>query len=257
LSIGQGAGRLVTHIFCEARGMSTQWYYQSGSEQRGPVPATDLMRLVRDGHLGPHDRVWRDGMKEWVPVETVKGLRELISEPVVVNVPRLATAAPRATPAAPRPVVVHTPHPTTAQPRPSAPAIPVARAVAVRTAPPTAPAPVAPVASTAPDIASLATVATQSRARHADKGRRSRNIPIDYAGVNVHSRAIAGFVLCFLPLPLNLAGLFYCLTALSRMRGRPLARGRGLAIAGIIIVCVWIVSAIVSVLLYLHRLGKL
>lgn len=54
--------------------MSEQWYYATDGRQNGPVEARALKQLAADGRLRPDDLVWKDGMKDWVPTSSVKGL---------------------------------------------------------------------------------------------------------------------------------------------------------------------------------------
>jgi hypothetical protein len=50
------------------------WYYASGGQQRGPVKTPQLKQLATSGELKPDDLVWCDGMANWSPASTVKGL---------------------------------------------------------------------------------------------------------------------------------------------------------------------------------------
>jgi hypothetical protein len=50
------------------------WYYASGGQQRGPVKTAQLKQLATAGELKPDDLVWCDGMANWSPASTVKGL---------------------------------------------------------------------------------------------------------------------------------------------------------------------------------------
>lgn len=61
--------------------MSEGWYYVDGGEQRGPVPESELERLIREGRLGPGTMVWSRGMTDWQPMESVDALRSLVPGP--------------------------------------------------------------------------------------------------------------------------------------------------------------------------------
>jgi hypothetical protein len=50
------------------------WYYASGGQQRGPVKTAQLKQMATAGELKPDDLVWCDGMANWSPASTVKGL---------------------------------------------------------------------------------------------------------------------------------------------------------------------------------------
>lgn len=50
----------------------TQWYYAKGGQQHGPVPAEELMALLRSGGLDPaKDLVWNPSMPDWLPASQV------------------------------------------------------------------------------------------------------------------------------------------------------------------------------------------
>ena len=53
-----------------------QWYYARGQQQCGPVSSSELKRLADQGELAPDALVWREGMKEWIPARSVRGLFE-------------------------------------------------------------------------------------------------------------------------------------------------------------------------------------
>lgn len=59
----------------------TQWYYNAGGEQHGPVSLVALREMIASGGLLPNDQVWRDGMPDWDFIQ---------------NVPDLGAALPRA-----------------------------------------------------------------------------------------------------------------------------------------------------------------
>src|SRR5262245_7912991 len=44
-----------------------QWYYLDGSETRGPVPAGQIVQLVRAGQLSPATQVAQAGWQTWSP----------------------------------------------------------------------------------------------------------------------------------------------------------------------------------------------
>jgi hypothetical protein len=54
--------------------MSEMWYYNRGGATVGPVSAPDLKQLASSGQLVPTDLVWKEGMRDWVPAEQLKGL---------------------------------------------------------------------------------------------------------------------------------------------------------------------------------------
>jgi uncharacterized membrane protein len=66
----------------------SSWYYSKGTQQNGPVPMEDLVRLIGTGTVAPTDLVWREGMTDWLPA---------------AQVPELAPPPPAATSEAVRP----------------------------------------------------------------------------------------------------------------------------------------------------------
>jgi len=68
--------------------MADQWYYTQNDERQGPVTPEELKELVNSGQLKPHDLIWKKGMPNWVPAQTIKGLTFPASEtPPPIPVP--------------------------------------------------------------------------------------------------------------------------------------------------------------------------
>ena len=53
--------------------MHQNWYYNRGGEQHGPISDAELKALAEDGFLLPTDLVWRSGLPNWVPIQSIKG----------------------------------------------------------------------------------------------------------------------------------------------------------------------------------------
>ncbi|GAB6186746.1 DUF4339 domain-containing protein [Thermopirellula anaerolimosa] len=53
-------------------GQSTAWYYEYDGRENGPVPASQLIQLIAKGLVGPENRVWKEGMKDWQPVHATE-----------------------------------------------------------------------------------------------------------------------------------------------------------------------------------------
>ena len=49
----------------------SEWYYTSGDEQKGPTSSTNIVAMIKAGTLAAHDRVWREGLDNWVSVSDV------------------------------------------------------------------------------------------------------------------------------------------------------------------------------------------
>jgi hypothetical protein len=55
--------------------MASEWYYtQNGQPAKAPVTAAQLKQLATSGQLQPTDLVWQEGMPNWVPATSIKGL---------------------------------------------------------------------------------------------------------------------------------------------------------------------------------------
>lgn len=54
--------------------MSQEWHYSVDGAQLGPVSAAELKKLAEAGKLKQADLVWKDGMADWVPAKSIKGL---------------------------------------------------------------------------------------------------------------------------------------------------------------------------------------
>lgn len=63
--------------------MGEQWYYSRDGASVGPVSALDLKHLASCGQLTPTDLVWKEGMRDWVPAEQLKGLFVVPATPVL------------------------------------------------------------------------------------------------------------------------------------------------------------------------------
>jgi len=50
------------------------WYYVRKGKKHGPLEASDLKKLAKAGQLRPTDRIWREGLEEYLPASSVKGL---------------------------------------------------------------------------------------------------------------------------------------------------------------------------------------
>lgn len=51
---------------------AAEWYYARGSERLGPVQAETIRHLVAAGAITTGTLVWRQGMADWQPIETVQ-----------------------------------------------------------------------------------------------------------------------------------------------------------------------------------------
>ena len=51
-----------------------EWFYASGTDQKGPVEQVEFDRLVQAGVITPSTLVWREGMTDWKPYGEVAGV---------------------------------------------------------------------------------------------------------------------------------------------------------------------------------------
>lgn len=54
----------------------TQWYYTKMGIQQGPVSEAELRQKIRRGEIGESNLLWRDGMAEWLKLESIPELRD-------------------------------------------------------------------------------------------------------------------------------------------------------------------------------------
>ena len=52
-----------------------QWHYGSSAGQHGPVEENELRAMIASGNVGPETLVWRDGMRDWLPLSSVQELQ--------------------------------------------------------------------------------------------------------------------------------------------------------------------------------------
>jgi hypothetical protein len=81
--------------------MANEWHYTlNGQPAAAPVTAPQLKQLAASGQLKPTDLVWQDGMLEWAPAGSVKGLfptSKSIGDSVVIPPTSTKTANGRRT----------------------------------------------------------------------------------------------------------------------------------------------------------------
>lgn len=51
-----------------------RWHFAQNDTQKGPVSFDELKAIIASGNLDAADLVWTDGMKEWVPAQSIAGL---------------------------------------------------------------------------------------------------------------------------------------------------------------------------------------
>ena len=82
--------------------MATEWFYTKDDEKIGPVSTSDLKSLAETGQLTADDFVWKEGLADWKPASSIKGL---FSSPTATPappppLPKLSVVEPQSTSAA-------------------------------------------------------------------------------------------------------------------------------------------------------------
>jgi uncharacterized RDD family membrane protein YckC len=54
--------------------MAEAWYVTIDGERQGPLSAGQLKQMAANGTLGPDDLLWKEGMRQWVRCDSVRGL---------------------------------------------------------------------------------------------------------------------------------------------------------------------------------------
>lgn len=70
-----------------------RWMYARGQQQFGPVTLEQLKQLMHTGQVQGADLVWRDGMPQWVPAQSVAELRGGDAAPPIAAAVRPAEPA--------------------------------------------------------------------------------------------------------------------------------------------------------------------
>lgn len=50
------------------------WWYSKGERQFGPYSAAELREIAASGQIAPSDLLWKDGLPNWLPASSFKGL---------------------------------------------------------------------------------------------------------------------------------------------------------------------------------------
>jgi uncharacterized RDD family membrane protein YckC len=80
--------------------MAGEWYVGKNGQQSGPFTSRQLRQMAADGQLSPTDLLWKEGMNDWAPCSSIKGLLAE-SSPASSSLPRRPSPRPTAPP--PRP----------------------------------------------------------------------------------------------------------------------------------------------------------
>ena len=50
------------------------WYYAKGGQKFGPYSGTELRTIAQSGKIATNDLIWKEGLANWVPASSAKGL---------------------------------------------------------------------------------------------------------------------------------------------------------------------------------------
>jgi hypothetical protein len=75
--------------------MSGDWYYAKNGTSNGPLTSRELLRLVLEGTLLPTDLVWKEGLEDWQPASSVKGLFDSSSSPSPLHSTPTSASSPK------------------------------------------------------------------------------------------------------------------------------------------------------------------
>ena len=70
-----------------APSMDSAWYYALNGEQKGPTSNENILAMVRAGSLTATDRIWREGLDNWVQVSDIGefGVALIVPKPTFVD----------------------------------------------------------------------------------------------------------------------------------------------------------------------------
>ena len=80
-----------------------QWYYTCNGQQQGPVTVPFLKEKAASGELLPTDRLWKDGLKDWIAAKSLPGLKFPVAKKHSPSKPAQAPPPPPPLSPAPRP----------------------------------------------------------------------------------------------------------------------------------------------------------
>ena len=61
--------------------METEWYYDTGGDQQGPIEDQEFRSLISSGGISKETRVWKEGMDEWLTISATELVTALPKAP--------------------------------------------------------------------------------------------------------------------------------------------------------------------------------
>jgi hypothetical protein len=92
--VSQVRGREKSYTSKREHNMATNWHHAKGNQQLGPVTDESIRGLIANGQLSPSDKVWRDGMPQWVEASAVPELASAFPSALRPSSPPPLSAAP-------------------------------------------------------------------------------------------------------------------------------------------------------------------
>ncbi len=86
----------------------SEWYYAKSGSQMGPVSKEVLVSKISSGEIYQSDRVWREGMADWLPVSNVPELAATLRASRIVTPNTPVTGAVPVPVAGPGPLQMNT-----------------------------------------------------------------------------------------------------------------------------------------------------
>ncbi|HEY1686048.1 MAG TPA: GYF domain-containing protein [Tepidisphaeraceae bacterium] len=185
------------------------WFYFVDKQRFGPINSLELMKLAKSGKVAADTMLWREGLDDWVPARSVKGLFDHL--PV-----RVATVPP--------------PPPQSATLNNPGQAIPSFES-APGMASPTAPVAVAvqsPNAGASATASVSVAILTQPMPNHSHEHK-------SYRGMALTSMIIAMVGLLLFGFITGVIAVIFASVALSGMHRTGNRDGKGLAITGLVV----------------------
>ena len=222
-------GQVISVPEASGEDLARKWYYAKDGQRFGPVPQSEIKRLVDGGELTKEDYAWTQGMAEWLPSGQVEELTELFggqAQAVEGGLQALKPEAAASTTSSP---------PTTPRQQPAAQAAASApaesKAETLKTT--VAPKPAAGKKPATQEIKAPAPRAAESRAPRTSTHFRHPEAAPAYAFVRIVS-------LVFMVVGLLFIGFGVALVVLGLMDGRSdFLYGSGVCVlSGVILLCV-------------------
>lgn len=61
--------------------MAEEWFFSQNGQQMGPVEFGQLQQIAMNRQLQPSDLVWKQGMPNWAPAQTIPGIFQVAAPP--------------------------------------------------------------------------------------------------------------------------------------------------------------------------------